>query len=67
MTDYLSQESAIPKVDYEMDTTGYTIHCVSDLIHKRAYEIFEKRGRLPNHELDDWLQAEREVKYHFGL
>ncbi len=67
MTDYLSQESAIPNVDYGINTTGYTIHCVPDLIHKRAYEIFEKRGRLPNHELDDWLQAEREVKYHLGL
>jgi hypothetical protein len=67
MTDYLSQESAVPNVDYEMDTTGCSIHCVRDFIRRRAYKIFEDRGRQPNHELDDWLQAEREVKYHFGL
>lgn len=27
----------------------------------RAYEIFERRGRIPNHDIDDWLQAESEV------
>jgi hypothetical protein len=31
-------------------------------IARRAYEIFEKRGRLHGHDLDDWLQAEREVR-----
>ena len=67
MTDYLSQESEVPKVDYEMDTTGCSIHCVRDFIRRRAYKIFEERGGLPNHELDDWLQAEREVNHHFGL
>jgi hypothetical protein len=67
MIDNLSQETGIPNVDYEMDTTGCSIHCVRDFIQRRAYKIFEDRGGLPNHELDDWLQAEREVKYHFGL
>ena len=67
MTDNLSQESAIPNVDYEMDTTGCSIHCVREFIRRRAYKIFEDRGGQPNYELDDWLQAEREVKYHFGL
>lgn len=36
-------------------------------IRKRAYELFEARGCQPGYELDDWLQAEREVKHHFGL
>lgn len=27
----------------------------------RAYEIFERRGRVPNHDVDDWLEAESEV------
>ena len=31
-------------------------------IQKRAYEIFEARGGAPGHELEDWLQAERELK-----
>jgi hypothetical protein len=33
-----------------------------ELIRRRAYEIFEARGGQSGHELDDWLQAERELK-----
>jgi len=32
------------------------------MIRRRAYQIFECRGSEPGHELDDWLQAEREIK-----
>lgn len=31
-------------------------------ISRRAYEIAERRGFSPGHELDDWLQAEREIE-----
>lgn len=31
-------------------------------IQKRAYELYVTRGQELGHELDDWLQAEREVK-----
>ena len=34
----------------------------SDRIAKRAYEIARERGFSPGHELDDWLQAEREIE-----
>ena len=40
---------------------------VPDCIRRRAYELFEARGRQAGHELDDWLQAEREIKHHFGI
>jgi DUF2934 family protein len=30
-------------------------------IRLRAYEIFLERGAQPGHELEDWLQAEREL------
>jgi hypothetical protein len=30
-------------------------------IRIRAYEIYLQRGGQPGHELDDWLQAEREL------
>lgn len=30
-------------------------------IAARAYEIFEHRGKMPGHDLDDWLKAEAEV------
>ncbi len=30
-------------------------------IETRAHEIYLSRGCEPSHELDDWLQAEREI------
>ena len=30
-------------------------------IAARAYQIFLERGRLPGHDMDDWLQAEYEL------
>ena len=30
-------------------------------IRNRAYEIYLQRGGQPGHELEDWLQAEREL------
>ena len=33
-----------------------------DIIARRAYELFEERGREDGHDLDDWLQAERELQ-----
>ena len=31
-------------------------------IRRRAYEIYLERGGQPGRELDDWLQAERELE-----
>jgi outer membrane protein TolC len=31
-------------------------------IARRAYELYEKRRREHGHDLDDWLQAERELQ-----
>ena len=33
-----------------------------DSIRRRAYEICLERGSEPGRELDDWLQAERELQ-----
>jgi hypothetical protein len=30
-------------------------------IRRRAYELYEQRGKLDGHALDDWLQAEAEI------
>ena len=40
---------------------------ISELIRVRAYQLFEARGRRPGHELDDWLEAELELKRRFNL
>jgi len=31
---------------------------VEEKIRPRAYELYEQRGRIDGHALDDWLQAE---------
>jgi hypothetical protein len=31
-------------------------------IEKRAYELARQRGFVPGQEMDDWLQAEREIE-----
>jgi hypothetical protein len=46
---------------YRADISGLTNESASELIRRRAYQLHELRGRHPGHELDDWLQAEREV------
>jgi hypothetical protein len=32
-------------------------------VQQRAYELFLARGQEPGHELDDWIQAERELMH----
>jgi len=31
-------------------------------VGRRAYEIFPERGSVHGHDLDEWLQAEHELK-----
>ena len=45
-------------------TTHQTTKSTGELqeqIRRRAYELYEQRGRDDGHETDDWLQAESEV------
>lgn len=35
---------------------------LSALIAKKAYELYEKRGRKAGHAMADWLEAEKIVK-----
>jgi hypothetical protein len=52
---------------YGADTSGLTVDNVPEFVRKRAYELFEMRGRQRGHELDDWLQAEGEIRSRFGI
>ena len=54
-------------IRYGADTSGLTVENVPEVIRKRAYHLFEMRGRQPGRELDDWLQAEREIASRFGI
>ena len=35
---------------------------VSSLIAKKAYELYEKRGRKSGYALQDWVEAEKIIK-----
>jgi hypothetical protein len=39
-----------------------TSRLTKEKIRRRAYQIYMKRGRRPGRELNDWLQAEYELK-----
>jgi HSP20 family protein len=32
-----------------------------EAVRQRAFDLFERRGRQPGHDFDDWLRAEREL------
>jgi hypothetical protein len=34
---------------------------IDSAIKARAYEIWQARGEMPGHDLDDWLRAEAEI------
>lgn len=34
---------------------------IHDMITRRAYELFESRGRVHGHDIKDWIEAELEV------
>jgi HSP20 family molecular chaperone IbpA len=36
---------------------------IHDMIAVRAHELFESRGCLPGKDVDDWIQAERQLIY----
>ena len=43
-----------------LSTEGSVALMAEDSIALRAYRRFEERGRQDGHDLDDWLEAERE-------
>ena len=34
---------------------------IQEQVRRRAFELYEQRGREGGHDLDDWLQAESEL------
>ena len=45
-----------------IDSTRRPTLASLETIRERAFEIYESRGRESGHDLDDWLQAERELR-----
>jgi Protein of unknown function (DUF2934) len=55
-----------PKQDESTEAEATGNSAPSEEIRRRAYEIYLERGEQQGGELDDWLQAERELE-HGGL
>ena len=43
------------------DNSRASAHDLQELISRRAYELYERRGGEADHEVEDWLQAEAEL------
>jgi hypothetical protein len=43
-------------------TTAKMPSQLHERIERRAYELAQQRGFAPGHEVEDWLQAEREIE-----
>ena len=39
----------------------YLLQAFEALVRRRAYELYEQRGKEDGHHLEDWLQAESEL------
>jgi len=58
------KEGVAIKVKTPGDLSGSVVDRASesfDAISRRAFEIFESNGRLAGHDIEDWLNAEREL------
>jgi len=53
---------AIPSQEAEAGETSSGSSARDEKIRLRAYEIYLERSAQPGRELDDWLQAERELE-----
>lgn len=40
---------------------------IEQAIRRRAEKLYEERGRVPGHQVEDWLQAEAEVLREIAL
>ncbi len=50
-----------PSVANKHKTLESDLAKLDEKVRRRAYDLYEQRGRRNGYELDDWLQAEAEV------
>jgi Protein of unknown function (DUF2934) len=54
-------EPHVPSIRAEAEGLSSENSARVDEIRHRAYQLYLERGQEPGHELEDWLQAEREI------
>lgn len=58
----MPEAGSTPSVRKAVSLNAPTPIDLEEQIRRRAYELYEERGRTPGMENEDWLQAEREVR-----
>ena len=53
--------AAKPKSREPLPRKPRSVSDAEEKIRLRAYELYEERGKIEGHALDDWLQAEAEI------
>ena len=53
---------AMPAAESKVTAVNRPVHVSETDIARRAFEIYCERGRQHGCDLDDWLQAERELR-----
>ncbi|MEO6120433.1 MAG: DUF2934 domain-containing protein [Terriglobales bacterium] len=53
---------AVPKKSPTAAATPTLTIRLEDRIRNRAYELYEARGNHDGHEVEDWLEAEAEIR-----
>ena len=59
-----SRESKQPSTESGKEERSVVNPAREEKIKRRAYEIYLERGEEPGRDLEDWLQAERELASH---
>jgi hypothetical protein len=54
-------------MNFSHDTSGMSDRTIHEMIRVTAYSKYLARGCTPNSALADWLEAEEEIRHHFGL
>jgi HSP20 family protein len=72
--DMKTQSAAVMESRHEPEPVKHSSEEISnqfsqihDVIARRAFDIFESRGRSPGHELEDWSRAESELLHPIPL
>ena len=55
-----NEATSTPAAAFEFQAENLTR---DEEIRRRAYDIYLDRGEQPDHELDDWLEAEHELEH----
>lgn len=57
----MNRKTKEPTAPVTITLTAESTGELQEQIRRRAYELYEQRGREDGRELDDWLQAESEM------